>query len=198
MKKSYIVTYHQIRQDALEAAPGRVLTRPTWTSKWYDSAAHTLWPKNAHGMMPASAERPSDNYWAADRRRTRYHTAPTPTTNVGENTGAAIEADLVICWVIFHQDDPNSYVVPTNCADRTATTDGTGDAPADQFPTETNNPKTVTLTTIGGSKSGLNHTLPTYGIGTESELYADSQKWRHVDGQFWHKQLRLGLLWAKQ
>ena len=49
------------------------------------------------------------------------------TTNVGENSGAAIKSALVICWVFFHQYKPSlSSEIPTDSAGRTAPPAGSG------------------------------------------------------------------------
>ena len=62
------------------------------------------------------------------------------------------EATPDICWVIFHPDDLTlSPTIPTDDGGRTDPPSGAGATPADQEPTDTNVPESVTPMAIESS-----------------------------------------------
>ena len=85
------------------------------------------------------------------------HTAPSPTTNMGENSAVITEAALVLYHAVFHQEYLEfSPYIPTNNAGKNAIPSGT--APEDQAPTDTATSEIATPMAIGDGKSSSNHT----------------------------------------
>ena len=134
-----------IWQDALKAAPGRIPMRPTQTANCSGSVTRTRQPLNPYSptpaifnglsdyvqtsaLLPSDATRPSSTICTGGGGS---RTSPRPTTNVVENTAAAIGAAPVVYQVFFHQYDMSySPAVPSNDACGTAPPSGKGAAPA--------------------------------------------------------------------